>query len=485
MTLESSIVDRKPFVNERVLVDGFVCTVKYVGEIQGKKGTWFGVEWDDSTRGKHSGTFNGVQYFETSYENAGSFLAESKTFHHGVSFSKALREKYLKTEGKKEMKWGNKVVETVGWNKLNAKISNLAELRELGLAGLNIQEKGDTLDLPNVEDLDLSRNLFQSFQVIQDIVKDLPKIQILRLNRNRIQFDLTSDGLKNVRILTLIGTNCKWSDILSFERHLPILEELHLGSNGISELIVPQGGQLKNLKALNLEDNSLKDWNEILKLQDLTVTSLSLQNNQVEQILATQGFKDLRVLNLKKNNICTWKDVNMLNEYNVVELRIGFNPVTEYVSFTSRLMILTGRLSKVKVLEGSLITPLDRRDAECYYLNQAHEDIDKPNFKELHPRYDELCSIHGTPVTVKIEKTVGDGLIKVVFKGEKQVEKKVHKKLAGRMLKSVVARSCYAQWQKVMKKELVLIQGNVETVVDELRDLDFYQVEDGDIFYLK
>ncbi|KAJ3261403.1 hypothetical protein HK103_006011 [Boothiomyces macroporosus] len=383
------------------------------------------------------------------------------------------------------MKWGNKVVETVGWNKMNAKISNLKELREVGLAGLNIQEKGDALDLPNVEDLDLSRNLFQSMEVIQDIVKDLPNIQILRLNRNRLLFDLVSDGMKNVKILTLIGTNCKWDNVLSVEPQMPMLEELHLGSNGISKLSVPKEGQLMNLKVLNLEDNSLQDWGEILKLQDLSIGTLSLQNNQIGQIHATSAFKDLKILNLKRNNICEWKDVNMLNFYNVIELRIGFNPITETVSFTSRLMILTGRLSKVKVLEGSLITALDRRDAECYYLNQAHEDIDKPNFKDLHPRYDELCATHGTPASVKIEKTVGDGLISVLLKGDKQVEKKVHKKLAGRMLKSVLARSCYTQWQKVMKKELVLVQGDMEMPVDELRDLDFYQVQDGDVFYLK
>ncbi|KAJ3276182.1 hypothetical protein HDV01_005630 [Terramyces sp. JEL0728] len=484
MTLESMEFE-KPIVNDRVVVDGFACTVKYIGQIQGKKGTWLGVEWDDASRGKHSGAFNGVKYFETSTENAGSFLAESKAFEFGVSFSKALAQKYLKTQDEKVMRWGNKVVETVGWNKMNAKISNLKELREIGLAGLNIREKGESVELPNVEDLDLSRNLLQSMEAIQDIAKDLPSIRILRLNRNRLQFDLMGDGFKNVRILTLIGTKCNWGNILSIEPHIPLLEELHLGSNEISELSKPEAKQFANLKVLNLEDNKLKTWNEILNLEDLSITTLSLQNNQIQEIRRTAGFKELCVLYLKGNQISSWKDLSTLNEYNVTELRIGYNPIAESINVTYRLMILTARLSKVKVLEGSLITVLDRRDAECYYLNQAHEDIDKPDFKELHPRYDELCEIHGTPATVKIEKTVGDGLIKVVLKGDKEVEKKVHKKLAGRMLKSVVARSCYTQWQKVMKRKLVLIQGGLEIVVDDLRDLDFYEVQDGDVFYLK
>jgi dynactin complex subunit len=39
------------------------CTVRYIGEVQGKSGQWLGVEWDDPARGKHSGTHNGVEYF--------------------------------------------------------------------------------------------------------------------------------------------------------------------------------------------------------------------------------------------------------------------------------------------------------------------------------------------------------------------------------------------------------------------------------------
>jgi dynactin complex subunit len=52
------------YVGKRLSFDGQLCTVRYLGEVKGTKGEWLGVEWDDPTRGKHSGENGGVKYFE-------------------------------------------------------------------------------------------------------------------------------------------------------------------------------------------------------------------------------------------------------------------------------------------------------------------------------------------------------------------------------------------------------------------------------------
>lgn len=52
------------YPGKRLCTKGNLCTVRYVGEVRGKPGRWLGVEWDDATRGKHSGTHEGVKYFE-------------------------------------------------------------------------------------------------------------------------------------------------------------------------------------------------------------------------------------------------------------------------------------------------------------------------------------------------------------------------------------------------------------------------------------
>lgn len=55
------------YVGKRLSYDGRLCTVRYQGEVQGTKGEWLGVEWDDPTRGKHAGEHQGVKYFECEY----------------------------------------------------------------------------------------------------------------------------------------------------------------------------------------------------------------------------------------------------------------------------------------------------------------------------------------------------------------------------------------------------------------------------------
>ena len=57
------------YIGKRVSYDGHLCTVRYVGEVEGTNGVWLGVEWDEATRGKHSGEHNGVRYFECPFDH--------------------------------------------------------------------------------------------------------------------------------------------------------------------------------------------------------------------------------------------------------------------------------------------------------------------------------------------------------------------------------------------------------------------------------
>jgi hypothetical protein len=54
------------YVGKRLSYGGDLCTVRYVGEVTGTRGEWLGVEWDDPSRGKHSGEAGGNKYFECS-----------------------------------------------------------------------------------------------------------------------------------------------------------------------------------------------------------------------------------------------------------------------------------------------------------------------------------------------------------------------------------------------------------------------------------
>ena len=51
-------------IGQRLSYAGERCTARFVGEVAKTTGQWLGVEWDDPSRGKHSGEHNGVKYFE-------------------------------------------------------------------------------------------------------------------------------------------------------------------------------------------------------------------------------------------------------------------------------------------------------------------------------------------------------------------------------------------------------------------------------------
>ena len=55
---------RDHHIGERLSLKGHLCTVRYIGAVADKPGTWLGVEWDDANRGKHNGTYGDVVYFE-------------------------------------------------------------------------------------------------------------------------------------------------------------------------------------------------------------------------------------------------------------------------------------------------------------------------------------------------------------------------------------------------------------------------------------
>lgn len=52
-------------VERKVCVGTYTGVVRYVGPLPNTESIWVGVEWDDSSRGKHDGTHNGIRYFKT------------------------------------------------------------------------------------------------------------------------------------------------------------------------------------------------------------------------------------------------------------------------------------------------------------------------------------------------------------------------------------------------------------------------------------
>jgi dynactin complex subunit len=51
------------YVGQRLSFGSALCTVRYIGQVEGAEKEWLGVEWDDPSRGKHNGENKGIRYF--------------------------------------------------------------------------------------------------------------------------------------------------------------------------------------------------------------------------------------------------------------------------------------------------------------------------------------------------------------------------------------------------------------------------------------
>jgi dynactin complex subunit len=72
------------YMGKRLSFDGQLCTVRFRGAVEGTKGEWLGVEWDDPSRGKHSGEHQGHRYFKCKETCFGLDL-HSELIHDQVS----------------------------------------------------------------------------------------------------------------------------------------------------------------------------------------------------------------------------------------------------------------------------------------------------------------------------------------------------------------------------------------------------------------
>ena len=137
-----------------VTVDGDFGTIRYKGSLPGKTGEFWGIEWEDAAKGKHSGVFQGQQIFKPIVENSATFLpVNSKKILFKKGFQEALIDKYQEAQPDDSiLSLGDSTieVETVGWEKIKQKQHDLSNLNIVGLAGYGI---GYCSNLPKVHDI--------------------------------------------------------------------------------------------------------------------------------------------------------------------------------------------------------------------------------------------------------------------------------------------------------------------------------------------
>lgn len=180
-------------IGQRIECDGHRGTVCYIGPVAETNGTWLGIDWDNPTRGKHNGTYNQKIYFKARHPTSGSFVRPGK-IRTGVSCPSAIKNRYGLiddelagvdrdniTSLRKEI--NAPFLEMVGFSKVNKKQSTFDRLKIVWLREHYVSSSGNDNELeqfcPNIMELDLSKNLFNSWITISEICSQLKKLERL------------------------------------------------------------------------------------------------------------------------------------------------------------------------------------------------------------------------------------------------------------------------------------------------------------------
>ncbi|CAO2828448.1 unnamed protein product [Amaranthus hypochondriacus] len=398
-------------------------TVRYIGPVEGYSGTWVGVDWDNGD-GKHDGSVNGVRYFQATLEKSASFV-RPQNLSSGITFLEALMVRYQGQTTKEEedemyvLSASNKKVsiQLVGKDKIQNKLNHFEELCSASLAYLGVSSAGNPSQIssvvPNLKELDLTGNLLFNWKDVAAVCQELPALSALNLSNNMMSLDVSClSVLKTIRILVLNYTGVKWEQVELLKDCLPSLEELHLMGNKISE-ITPVSNFVQgfsSLRILNLDENCISDWSEVLKLSTITsLEQLHLSKNNISRVFypltesnngssSNGAFQNLHCLLLGANNIADLASVDSLNSFpRLTDVRLSENPVADPGRGGIPRFVLIARLKKFEVLNGSEVSFRERKESEIRYVRlvmaKLHEN--REEIKRQHPRFYELKSLHG------------------------------------------------------------------------------------------
>ncbi|XP_008775749.2 tubulin-folding cofactor E isoform X2 [Phoenix dactylifera] len=452
-------------------------TVRYVGEVEGHVGEWVGVDWDDG-EGKHDGSVNGVRYFAAAGERSASFV-RPKNLSAGISFIEALHLRYRGDSTKEEedemyvLSTSNKRVsiQLVGKNKVQEKLKHFEELRGASVSylGVSFVEPSHEINalVPNLEELDLTGNLLSKWQDIGSLCDALPALGVLNLTNNFMEHDVEELPLLKI-IRTLVLNNCgmAWKEVEILKESLPAVEELHLMANKLRTIMpapsVPVTAFVPgfdNLRLINLEDNCIDSWDEILKLSYLrSLEQLHLNKNKLKHIYypanhpcpgtpnnyymqdtSWRPFENLQCLLLGCNEIEDLASIDSLNSFpSLMDIRLSENPIVDPAQGGVPRFVLVARLAKAKILNGSEVSPRERKESEIRYVRLVMAKMqsdDSEEIKQLHPRFAELKALHGIEdekpsCGISGPQKMASGLLCVTLKcvgasiGEKQPLKK-------------------------------------------------------------
>lgn len=195
-----------------------------------------------------------------------------------------------------------------------------------------------------------------------------------------------------------------------FSAIFPSLMTLSLASNNLANLALPLATPL--LTKMDLSSNAFTTLENIRPLTALpSLQTLSIRANPLTSLSSPPDtpifFPKLKHLDLISTLLPALSSLNPIpvSFPRLISLLTNHTPLANHPSASLHTI---ARLATLTELNYSQITPAERQNAELYYLSQvskqlaaATDDAEEREVLEQHPRWKELCGIHGEPTVIK------------------------------------------------------------------------------------
>lgn len=499
-------------VGDRLKIGGYFCTVKFIGAIK----SWpsveaYGVEWDDPNRGKNSGTVDGIHYFDVKYPSSGSFLKESKIKTLGVrriNFYEALLEKYgSPSNGIRSLTIGGKKIESLGFDKLDAKNNNLKKLRKITLRDSNVAtlfQNQNELDIivrecTSVNDLDLSLNLFINVSSLCQFVEPLKSLQTLDISQNKLSSgwnDLRKYDLSHITKLRLSSCDLSWENMVKLLKNFSALKMLDLSYNkltyvGIQNLMA---GVAPTLEELNITGNNLESFPELLA--HMALKDLNISKNNISKTLPI-AIHSIETLDLSENHFKVRSRIDDLNIAfpSLKNIRLNVNDLKSNGSSAdiedqATFYEVLARFDHVMVLNGSICDRKIRKEAEMYFISKVLNgeldyDISLPRWSRLIESYDiDTNTLRSNKINERRQSLVLKIKVRSVEGSDSDLKLSILPSFTVRYVKSIICRKL-----KLDILEVKLAHENCKGMLTEITH-DFCPVSDfsvveGDIIHVQ
>ncbi|KAG7882307.1 hypothetical protein KL937_000878 [Ogataea polymorpha] len=381
---------------DRVAVDGFLATVRFVGEIPNwPNETAIGIEWDVPERGKNDGSINGTRYFSTLHgAKSASFVKLSK-LQPRRSFMDAMVYRYASDESLAnesaslidhfDLTIGTKKVESYGFEKLSRLQADFRNLETVTLERLNVAVSSPIdSSLHNLQVLDLGFNLLDWPNLMQ-IVLQLPNLHTLKANGNRWTRFQSCEPCLSVHTLHLSACdlgNCEYTPkLLSC---FPRLQHLHVASNNLSHI------EVCRLELLDLSDNSFALLTDAPRAKRL---NLSYNDLHIPS-LTDSSLQIIEELDLCNTAVSEWSEIDNLAQLrSLTSLRILNTPLLDSIDYDSAMSQIFARIPSLVKLDGTVYTTKHRDNFELYFISKVRSK----EWKCPQPLWMSLCAKHGLP----------------------------------------------------------------------------------------